>query len=55
MNNKENSNKNMSMAQLMSMLSKMDKKDIEHGINKVSQMLKSNDANSIINEIKKNK
>ena len=45
----------MNMAQLMSMLSKMDKKDLEQGLNKISQMLKSNDANSIINEIKKNK
>ena len=48
-------NNNMNMAELMAMLSKMDKKDLEQGINKVSQMLKNNDANSIINEIKKNK
>ena len=46
-------NKNMNMAELMSMLAKMDKKELEQGINKVSQMLKSGDANSIINEIKK--
>lgn len=48
-------NNNMNMAELMAMLSKMDKKDLEQGISKVSQMLKNNDANSIINEIKKNK
>lgn len=53
MNN--NSNNNMNMAQLMSMLAKMDKKELEQGISKVSQMLKNNDTNSIINEIKKNK
>ena len=48
-------NNNMSMAELMSMLAKMDKKELEKNINKVSQILKNNDANSIINEIKKNK
>ena len=34
---------------------KMDKKELEQGLNKVSQMLKSKDANTIIDEIKKNK
>lgn len=48
-------NKEMNMAQLMSMLAKMDKKDLEQGLNQVSQILKSKDANTIINEIKKNK
>lgn len=46
-------NNKMNMAELMSMLSKMDKKDLENGLNQVSQMLKSKDANAIINEIKK--
>lgn len=55
MNNKENNSNNVNMAQLMAMLSKMDKKDLEQGLNKVSQMLKSNNANTIIKEIKKNK
>ena len=50
-----NQNKNMDMAQLMSLLSKMDKKDLEQGLNQVSNMLKSKNANVIINEIKKNK
>ncbi len=50
-----NQNKNMDMAQLMSLLSKMDKKDLEQGLNQVSNMLKSKNANEIINEIKKNK
>lgn len=48
-----NSNK-MNMADLMNLLSKMDKKDLEQGLNQVSQMLKTKDANTIINEIKKN-
>lgn len=50
-----NNNSNMNMAELMSMLAKMDKKELEKGINKMSQMLKNGDANSIINEIKNNK
>ncbi len=50
-----NNNNNMNMAQLMTMLAKMDKKELEQGLNKVSQMLKSKDANTIIDEIKKNK
>lgn len=48
-------NNNMNMAELMAILAKMDKKDLEQGISKVSQMLKNNDTNSIIDEIKKNK
>lgn len=43
------------MAELMSMLSKMDKKELEQGLNKMSQMLKNNDASTIINQLKKNK
>ena len=42
------------LANLMSMLSKMDKKDLEAGLNKVSKMLNSEEANHIIDEIKKN-
>ena len=33
----------------------MDKKDLEQGLNKINQMLKTKDAESIINEIKKNR
>ena len=47
-------NDNVDMSKLMSMLAKMDKKDLEEGLNKVSKMLNSKDANNIINEIKKN-
>lgn len=50
-----NNNNDMNMAELMAMLAKMDKKDLEQGISKVSQMLKNNDTDSIINNIKKNK
>lgn len=47
-------NNKMDMASLMSMLSKMDKKDLEEGLSKVSHMLNSKDADAIISEIKKN-
>lgn len=49
-----NQNNQVNMAQLMSMLSKMDKKDLENGLNQVSKMLNPKDADSIINEIRKN-
>ena len=42
------------MAQLMNMLSKMDKKELESNLSKVSKMLNSKDADNIINQIKKN-
>lgn len=42
------------MAQLMNMLSKMDKKDLETNLTKVSKMLNSKEADNIINQIKKN-
>lgn len=47
-------NQNMNVKDLMTMLSKMDKKELEEGLNKVSKMLGSKDANNIINEIKNN-
>lgn len=53
--NNSNNNMNVSMSQIMSMLSKMDKKDLEQGLNRMNQMLKNNDVNSIINQIKKDK
>jgi hypothetical protein len=36
------------------MLSKMDKKQLEEGLSKVSQVLNSKDKNKIIDEITKN-
>jgi len=47
-------NNKMDMENLMSMLSKMDKKDLEEGLTKVSKMLNSKDADNIINQIRKN-
>ena len=46
---------NVDMAKLMSLLSKMDKKDLEEGLAKASQILNSKDKNTIINDIKNNK
>lgn len=45
---------NPDMNQLMSMLSKMDKKDLEAGLSKVSKMLNSKEADNIIEQIKNN-
>lgn len=47
-------NNKIDMAQMMSMLAKMDKKDLEEGLNKVSKMLNSKEADQMINQIKKN-
>lgn len=44
---------NADMAKLMAILSKMDKKDLEEGLSKATQILNSKDTNSIINDIKK--
>ena len=41
-----NNNNNMDMAQLMNMLAKMDKKEIEKGLRQVGQMLKNGNFNS---------
>lgn len=46
-------NGKMDMKDLMNMLSKMDKKELEDGLNKVSKILNSKEADNIINEIKK--
>ena len=47
-------NNKMDMVSLMSMLSKMDKKELENGLSKVSKMLNSKEADNIIEQIKKN-
>ncbi|MDO5557506.1 MAG: hypothetical protein Q4G05_04620 [Clostridia bacterium] len=44
---------NIDMAKLMNMLSKMDKKDLEEGLSKASQILNSNNKDEIIDKIKK--
>ena len=43
-------NNKIDMNQLMSMLSKMDKKDLESGLSKVSKMLNSKEADNIIEQ-----
>lgn len=40
------------MAKIMSVLSKMDKKDLEEGIAKAQKILQSKNSNEIINDIK---
>lgn len=51
MNNNSN---NIDISKLMDMISKMDKKQLEEGLAKASQVLNSRDKNKIINEITKN-
>lgn len=51
MNNNSN---NIDISKLMNMLSKMDKKQLEEGLAKASQVLNSKDKDKIINEITKN-
>jgi len=45
---------NLDMANLLKMLSKMDKKDLEQGLAKANEILKTKNKNEIINEINKN-
>lgn len=45
---------NMDVSELMKMLSKMDKKDLEKGLSQASKILNSPKADQIINEIKRN-
>ncbi len=44
---------NFDMSKLMSMLSKMDKKDLEKGIAQASQILNSKDRDEILKTLKK--
>ena len=48
-------NNNINMAELMAMLSKMDKKDLEKGIAKANEILKNGNNNDILNQINKNR
>lgn len=45
-------NNNIDIAQMMNMLSKMDKKDLEAGIAKANQILQSKSKEEILQEIK---
>ncbi|MCI8486404.1 MAG: hypothetical protein HFJ20_04815 [Clostridia bacterium] len=51
MNNNSN---NIDISKLMNMISKMDKKQLEEGLAKASQVLNSKDKDKIINELTKN-
>ena len=48
-------NNNFDIAQMMSMLSKMDKKDLEEGLKKANQILQTKSKDEILKEINKNK
>ncbi len=45
---------NIDIKQLMDMLSKVDKKDLQASIEKANQIMNSNKKDEIINEIKNN-
>ena len=46
-------NNDLDMTKLLQMLSTMDKKDLEAGISKANEILKSNTGKGIIKKIKK--
>ena len=50
-----NNGSNINMAELLSMLSKMNKKDLETGIAKANEILKSSNSKDIIDKLKNNK
>lgn len=49
-----NNSNNFDMKGLMSMLSKMDKKDLQNSIQKANEIMNSGNRDQIINELKKN-
>lgn len=49
-----NNSNNLDMNQLMGMLSKMNKKDLQYSIKKANEIMKSENRDEIINELKKN-
>ena len=46
-------NNNMDIAKLMNMLSKMDKKDLEQGLNKLNQIMSKEDKEKILKQFQK--
>ena len=50
-----NNTNNFDLTQIMSMLSKMDKKDLEAGLAKAHQMLQTKNKDEILKEFNKNK
>lgn len=49
-----NSMNNMNMNMLLNMLSKIDKKDLEKGIEQANQILNSKNKNEILDKLKNN-
>ena len=49
-----NNSNNIDMKQIMNMLSKVDKKDLQYSIQKANEIMKSEKRDEIINEFKKN-
>lgn len=47
-------NNNFDMKELLNLISKMDKKDLQASINKANEIMNSKDKNKIIDELKKN-
>ena len=45
---------NLNMNELLNILSKMDKKDLQNSINKANEIMNSKDRDKIIEELKKN-
>ena len=48
-------NNNLDVSKLLEALSKMDKKDLEAGIAKASQVLQNTNKEDLLNQINKNK
>ena len=48
-------NNNLDMSQIITMLSKMNKKDLEAGISKANQILQNKSQDEILKELNKNK
>lgn len=49
-----NNNNNMDMKQLLNMISKMDKKDLQASLQKANEIMNSSNRDKLIDELKKN-
>ena len=47
-------NNNMDMKQLLNMISKMDKKDLQASLQKANEIMNSSNRDKLIDELKKN-
>ena len=52
--NNNNMNNNINISEMLNMLSKMDKHELEEGMKKASQILHSNNKDEIINKLNNN-